>query len=120
MLFQLLDQLTMRLFFLDIDKEIPAFKQELLRANPNVIKEIRSKNPQFFTEQELTPEGLAKGYLALIKMYHIFAKALAEKIKDQKADPALRCALAGALAYFVQPKDIIPVGGHDYSPLKLN
>jgi len=98
---------------LNIEKALPAFVGEWLRARPNAKAEIAKTVPEKNeSARQAVLDGaivaMAKGALARIKKIPEMTSVMLERLQARDTEPAVRCALASILAYVVQPRDLIP------------
>jgi uncharacterized membrane protein YkvA (DUF1232 family) len=120
MLFQLVERICN-----DIDRI------EAREAAPLVLNQLRHSAPE--TIAEMVQEGRKNGnddatedvvttLLAMILLWHVknvptLARRMVAAMNDSRIPAARRCAVAGVLAYLVQPHDFIPdhlPGGYGY------
>lgn len=116
MLFRLLDQICTKISKLDIKREAPLMWGEIKRARPDFCARLRESGANK-TVIRLITEAIATGVLVRIKDMPTIVNIMVNKLKNRRTDPAIRCALAGVLAYLVQPHDLIPddaPGGYGY------
>jgi len=86
-------------------RDVPAFASQLLAARPDLFARIGD------TERaELASRAVAGAMLAVIGEIPQIVEAMMSAIDRRTTDPAVRCALIGALAYLVQPRDLLPDG----------
>jgi uncharacterized membrane protein YkvA (DUF1232 family) len=87
-----------------------AFVQQIAAAAPETVEQLVSETRR--QGRPLQRDDAVKAVSAvgftLVKAIPRTARAMAEKSQDQRVHPARRCAIAGILAYLVQPRDIIP------------
>lgn len=118
MLFRLLDQTCTKISKLDIKREAPLMLGEIKRARPDFLARLRESGAKKDKEIiRLITEAAAGSVLVRIKDMPTIVNIMVDKLKNRRTDPAIRCALAGVLAYLVQPHDLIPddaPGGYGY------
>ena len=111
MLFALLDRFNAEVAAIDLSEESPALLEQIRLARPDFLKEVdRARKRSGATKEamNLTLLALAAAVLGMIKEMPQIVDTMVQKIRKRRADPHLRCALAGTLAYLVQPHDLIP------------
>jgi uncharacterized membrane protein YkvA (DUF1232 family) len=114
MLFEKLDQICSRIDSLDIKREAEAFAKEMLRNNS---QKERKEGPPNDEQILVSMETLAMLALANIKGIPAKIRTLRELVDDPKTPGAMRTTILSALAYVVQPRDIVPddaPGGYGY------
>ena len=98
-LYDLTDRVVGRIQALDPAVEVPLFKKELQKTRPDLVKRLGSDE---------VVDRLSKALLDLVKEIPVIVGALREAVLKRSTHPAVRCAMVGALAYLVQPRDLIP------------
>jgi uncharacterized membrane protein YkvA (DUF1232 family) len=101
-LYDLTDRVVARIEALDPAVEVPRFAKELRRARPDLIDKLGRENTPGITDL------LSAVLLGLVKEIPVIVGALREAVGKRSTHPAVRCAMVGALAYLVQPRDLIP------------
>ena len=94
---ELLDEVVEGIAALDPDGAAPRFAGELTRARPDL----------FAGEGEVT-RRTAAAQLTLVCGLPALVEAVRTAAAQPATHPAVRCALVGALAYLVQPRDLVP------------
>jgi uncharacterized membrane protein YkvA (DUF1232 family) len=115
-LFRLLNEIRTRINNLDVDKESGAMMQEINRARPDFRSRLKKQGVKEDVIQ-LVSIAVATAVLLSIKDIPQVIEMMVDKINSPLTDRALRCSLVGALAYLVQPRDLIPddaPGGYGY------
>jgi uncharacterized membrane protein YkvA (DUF1232 family) len=102
MLFELLHESLQRIRDLDPRRDAPAFAQGMLALRPELAKRWAG------AELEALSRAVAGVQLGLIRELPDVARAAEDAIYDRSTFPAARCALVGALAYLVRPRDLLP------------
>ena len=97
MLDALLDEVVEGIAAIDPDEAVPRFAVELARARP----ELFAGKGEVARRTAAAQLGLVCGLPALVE-------AVRAASARPATHPAVRCALVGALAYLVQPRDLIP------------
>lgn len=92
-----------------------AFAEQLREARSDLFSQVEG-GAEGDTARRAT-EALASCMLRLIKDIPVISEAMLHAIDRRTAEPAVRCALAGALSYLVRLKDLLPddlPGGFGY------
>jgi uncharacterized membrane protein YkvA (DUF1232 family) len=101
-LYDLTGRVVGRIESLDPEVEAPRFRRELEKARPDLIEKLgRQDAPGIFDRLSVT-------LLGLVKEIPVIVGALCEAAAKRSTHPTVRCAMVGALAYLVQPRDLIP------------
>lgn len=82
---------------IDPDEALPRFAGELARARPDL-----------FAGRDEVTRCTAAAQLGLIRGLPALVEAVRTASAQPATHPAVRCALVGALAYLVQPRDLVP------------
>ena len=101
MLFALLDRFNAEVAAIDLSEESPALLEQIRLARPDFLKEVdRARRRSGATKEamNLTLLALAAAVLGMIKEMPQIVDTMVQKIRKRRADPHLRCALAGTLA----------------------
>lgn len=85
-------------------RDVPAFAELLRAARPDLFP------PSDDERSELTSRAVAGAMLRVIGEIPQIVDAMLNAVDRKTTDPAVRCALTGALAYLVQPRDLLPDG----------
>jgi uncharacterized membrane protein YkvA (DUF1232 family) len=101
-LYDLTDRVVGRIESLDPVAEVPRFAQELEKARPDLIEKLGRENVPGIVNR------LSADLLGLVKEIPVIVGAVREAVEKRSTHPAVRCAMVGALAYLVQPRDLIP------------
>ncbi|MBW2278988.1 MAG: DUF1232 domain-containing protein [Deltaproteobacteria bacterium] len=116
-LYQLIEEVADRIEALDpgpgADRD--AFAKQLLEARQDLFAQLEGGADGEASRR--ASAALASCMLGLIKDIPVIAEAMLHAIDRRSAEPAVRCALAGALAYLVRLKDLLPddlPGGFGY------
>src|SRR5688572_22656801 len=115
MLIKLIQQVNQKLSKIDPDTDAPAFIAEWLRRRPDaregIEKEAFPKEKGSSAAKDLIMQSIlqlmAIGALNKIKRMPEMIAVMLERLQDRRTDPAIRCGVAGILAYVVQPRDLI-------------
>jgi len=97
-LYDLTDRVVGRIEALDPAVEVPRLKKELQAARPDLVGKLRGE----------AIDRLSVVLLGLVREIPVIVGALREAVLKRSTHPAVRCAMVGALAYLVQPRDLIP------------
>lgn len=97
MLDELIDTVVAGIAAIDPDEAVPRLAAELARGRPDL-----------FTDGCETAARVAAAQLGLICALPSLVDAVRGAAARPATHPAVRCALTGALAYLVQPRDLIP------------
>lgn len=116
-LYQLIEAVANRIEALDTGpgEDRDAFAAQLLETRPDLFSQLDGG-----VEGEAARRAsaaLASCMLRLIKDIPVISEAMLHAVDRRTAEPAVRCALAGALAYLVRLKDLLPddlPGGFGY------
>jgi uncharacterized membrane protein YkvA (DUF1232 family) len=98
---------------------------ELQRDAPDMLEEIRRARPDFATRldeamaaleakgksraaAQVVALGIASFIISKVKEIPEIVQTMVAAANNRSTDPATRCAVLGALAYVVQPHDLIP------------
>lgn len=101
-LYDLTDRVVERIEALDPVAEVPRFAGELEKARPDLIEKLGRDNIPGIVKR------LSAALLGLVKEIPVIVGAVREAVEKRSTHPAVRCAMVGALAYLVQPRDLIP------------
>ena len=101
-LYDLTDRVVGRIEFLDPVVEAPRFAKELEKARPDLIEKLSREGVSGIVDR------LSVALLGLVKEIPVIVGALRGAVEKRSTHPAVRCAMVGALAYLVQPRDLIP------------
>lgn len=115
MLFTLLDESLAHIRALEPVQSLAPFIQALTEARPDLSDELTDRLGAADAGKVLA--GLARAQLGLVAQIPALAEAMRAAVERQAVFPAVRCAMVGALAYLVQPRDLIPddaPGGYGY------
>ncbi len=115
MLFGLLDETMDRVRALDPPACLEPFTAALIAARPGLRDELTDRLNADGAGSVLT--ALARAQLDLVIQIPELAGAMRRAVEARSVHPAVRCAMVGALAYLVQPRDLIPddaPGGYGY------
>ena len=116
MLMRLLDQTLEALRGLDVERDAAAFSEQVLTHNPAPFREAPGELSAVLAEDD--PDAprpvdrlgallLARAQLRLIKEIPEHVAELLELAREGHASPHVRCAVLGALAYLVQPVELV-------------
>ena len=83
--------------------DVPAFAKQLRAARPDLFLPFNDDE-----RGELASRAVAAAMLRVIGEIPQIVDAMLNAIDRKTTDPAVRCALTGALAYVVQPRDLLP------------
>lgn len=116
-LYQLIEEVANDIESLDTgsSEDRDAFAAQLLQARPDLFSRLDGGAEGDAAQR--AAEVLASCMLRLIKDIPVISEAMLHAIDRRNAEPAVRCALAGALAYLVRLKDLLPddlPGGFGY------
>lgn len=101
-LYDLTDRVVGRIESLDPRVEAPGFKQELQKARPDLIGKLSREGVAAVVDL------LSAVLLSLVKEIPVIVGAIRAAVGNRTTHPAVRCAMVGALAYLVKPRDLIP------------
>ncbi|MBN1697969.1 MAG: DUF1232 domain-containing protein [Spirochaetales bacterium] len=107
MLFKLIDETCSRINKMDPMAEAPKFAAQLLKMKPNFKRELQAQGIEAeniegaFSTLCLAQLGVTKGIPAI-------AEEMTQMLRKGGGEPAFRCVIAAGLAYFVQPRDLLP------------
>jgi len=111
-LYQLLDEVCRKIDALDLKRDAPAMLQEIRRARPDLtakIDEVIAKgSAKEKTTAQVVAQTMASYVIKLIKDIPEMVRTMVAAANSPSTDPSIRCAVLGALAYVVQPRDLIP------------
>lgn len=110
---------------LDVERDAVAFAEQVLARNPEPFREVprtislalAGEEPRGTSVDRLGALLLARAQLRLIKELPDHVAELQELSYPGDASPHVRCAVLGALAYLVQPAELIDddaPGGYGY------
>lgn len=107
MLFQKLNKVFTQINKMEIATEAPRFAAQVKKRRPSLISELKAQG--IASDQlEETITVLSAAQLKIIKDLPKIAAEMAKMLKEGRGEPAYRCVIAASLAYFVQPKDLLP------------
>ncbi len=108
MLYEEIDKLIAEIKTIEPMKDGQDFLQAMTDNNANAIKKITT-SPDEEDEKALDLMLLSAGCISrlIVPLPDIINKLLAV-VKNPKTPSHIRCTIIGALAYFVQPHDLIP------------
>jgi uncharacterized membrane protein YkvA (DUF1232 family) len=109
MLVELVEKTCNAIDRLQMEDALPKLQLELRQHAPDAIANLRNegvKNGSNPTENDAVAAA-SRLTFAYVKGLPTLARLMVEKMKDRRVDPARRCAVAGVLAYLVQPHDVI-------------
>jgi uncharacterized membrane protein YkvA (DUF1232 family) len=86
-------------------RDATAFASQLRAARPDLFSQLGEAG-----RGELASRVIAGAMLRVIGEIPLIVEAMMSAIDRRTTDPAVRCALIGALAYLVQPRDLLPDG----------
>jgi len=108
MLFQEVNKIVKRIEKIDPQKDAVAFSNEMIRNCATAVDKIRN-TPGPENVKQLVLQALAAGcIMRLIAPLPRKIKQISKLVQDNSCPLPARCVLAGALAYLVQPDDLIP------------
>lgn len=120
MLYPMVDRVIETIERLDIERDAVAFAEQVLLHNPAPFREIPSPVSLALVGDRAEPEGaeqdgahrlgallLARALLGLIKEIPDHARQLRQLAASGRTTPHVRAALLGALAYLVQPAELV-------------
>jgi uncharacterized membrane protein YkvA (DUF1232 family) len=84
-------------------RDVSAFASQLRAARPDLFGQLGDAE-----RGVLASKALAGAMLHVIGEIPQVVEAMMSAIDRRTTDPAVRCALTGALAYLVQPRDLLP------------
>ena len=110
MLFRLLDQINARISGLDDKKEAPHMLLQINKARPDFKQTLFKNAPQKPKKEvaDLIFLAIAQAALSQIKGIPEITGHMISGLKNRSLDPSIRCVMATALVYLVQPYDFIP------------
>ena len=110
MLFSLVDGICSDIERLSLPFAAPDLENEILKAAPEAVDQLIQESSRFGSHpsRQAAAAFLAFSAFGYIKSIPTLARQLVEKVQDPSVPPARRCGLATALAYLVQPHDLIP------------
>ncbi len=106
-----LDQLCQRIAELDPSKEGPTMLAQIRAARPDFIAKFESAlqaAPGGGKIRGLMLKAIGATIVTMVQAIPSQVEELVGRIHDRSTSPALRCALVSALAYVVQPRDLVP------------
>lgn len=116
MLDELVQEKIAKIRSLDIERDVAVFAQQVLRSNPEPFRRIpRDRQDGGF--DEMGTLLLARAQLRLILELADHAAEMLALVLDSHTSPHVRVALLGALAYLVQPDELVndeAPGGYGY------
>lgn len=107
MLFKLINQVNSCIDRLDAKTEAPHMLQQIRIARPDFYQKLVQNVPNKELAGLLS-NALAGALVSMIKEIPTISNTMVSHLMNKSKDLALRCALAGILVYFVQPRDLIP------------
>ena len=106
MLSRLVHDVVEQIQNLEFAKQLPTFTDQLHKARPELFEQIRKdQGPQSAQE---AGRLLAGAQLRLIRDIPFLVQSIQDAVEQQTTHPAVRCAMVGALAYLVNPLDLLP------------
>lgn len=116
MLYQMLEDRCRVIEGLDVETEAPRMRQQIENARPDFREGLLESldSPDTY---DSTANAIARGILMFVREIPELARAMADLTQNHGEPAAMRCAMAGTLAYLVQPRDLIPddaPGGYGY------
>jgi len=107
-LYTLIDDVVHRIDTLDPDagEDVKLFARQLVEARPDLFSQLGGDHRG--PDASRGAEMLAAGMIAVIKEIPGIVEGMLAAIDRRTTEPAVRCALTGALAYLVQPRDLMP------------
>jgi len=107
MLYKLIGKVCKRIDRLVPKFEMPHMLRQIDQARPDLRAQLPtvSGNPD---AQDFVVQSIAAGALTCIKGVPEIAQFLTSRTKSGRVPPQIKCALAGVLAYLVQPSDLVP------------
>lgn len=115
MLLSLIEDTLTRVRSLDPASSLGPFTGALIAARPDLHDELTDRLGADGARTAST--ALARVQLDLVIQIPTLAEAMRQAVEARTVHPAVRCAMVGALAYLVQPRDLIPddaPGGYGY------
>jgi uncharacterized membrane protein YkvA (DUF1232 family) len=92
--------------------DVAEFSRQLRAARPDLFEPLGDRGLT-----ETASRALAAAMLGVVKEIPQIAEAMMGAVDRRTTEPAVRCALIGALAYLVRPRDLLPdglPGGYGY------
>jgi uncharacterized membrane protein YkvA (DUF1232 family) len=86
-------------------RDVPAFAAQLRAARPELFDPLGGPE-----RGDAAARAMAGAMLRVIGEIPQIVEAMLSAVDRRTTDPAVRCALVGALAYLVQPRDLMPDG----------
>ncbi|MBN9661394.1 MAG: DUF1232 domain-containing protein [Acidobacteria bacterium] len=125
MLFRLVEQICTAISALDEKEDGQAMFEQICMARPDFLGELQrqakiERNKLVVPGVDLvTFVGMKYACICLchVKSISEIAATMVRECQMSRTDPRVRCAVVGALAYLVQPRDLIPddaPGGYGY------
>lgn len=108
MLFQLLDEVYTRINKMDYAVEAPLFSAQLRKLRPTIQAELNSQGIVTDESMEKSLLALSVAQLFIIKGLPAIGGELSKILQSSSVDTSFRCVVAASLAYFVQPRDLLP------------
>ncbi|MEX2153967.1 MAG: DUF1232 domain-containing protein [Gemmatimonadaceae bacterium] len=110
MLVQLVEKTCAAIDGLNMEDALPGLQLQLRQSAPDAIANLRTEGVKHGGNPSENDAVMGAALLALVyvKGLPALARLMVQKMKDRRIDAARRCAVAGVLAYFVQPHDLIP------------
>ena len=110
MLFSLVNQLGSRISSLDDKKEAPNMLLQIKKARPDIEQSIFQNAPQKPNKEvvDLIMLAIAQSTLSRIKEIPTITGHMISGLQNRALDPSVRCIMASALVYLVQPYDFVP------------
>jgi uncharacterized membrane protein YkvA (DUF1232 family) len=107
-LYTLIDDVVRRIDGLDpsAGSDVREFSRQLLEARADLFEQLAGD--RLAPEARRAAELLASGMIEVIKEIPGIVEAMLGAIDRRTTEPAVRSALTGALAYLVQPRDLLP------------
>src|SRR5690349_24812719 len=117
-LYRMLDEVCREIDALDLQRDAPAMLEQIRRARPDFATRLDAATAALEakgrtrasarTATHLVAVAMASFVISKVKEIPAMVKTLVDAANDRSTDAAVRCAVLGALAYVVQPRDIIP------------
>ncbi|MEX2153958.1 MAG: DUF1232 domain-containing protein [Gemmatimonadaceae bacterium] len=110
MLVELVEKTCSAIDRLPMEDALPGLQLELRQHAPDTIANLRNEAVKNGSSPSENDAVVAASMLTFehVKGLPTLARLMVQKMRDRSADPARRCAVAGVLAYLVQPHDVIP------------
>lgn len=110
MLYPLVEDVCTAIDRLDVAEAVPWLQHQILHAAGDTVEQVARE--RFFPEGMDELQGaltlLAAATVGHIKQTSVLAREVARQSVEAERPMAQRCALAGVLAYLVQPHDLVP------------